>query len=162
MYLGMKALLKKHGANGITVNCLGGFYGNHIHAYPCLGFHELLNEGLVGGCECDLRSAATMVTMTALGQGGHSDHRGRRPQVALAGPDQALVEQFMEAQARIGVDVVAVEAAEAVDGDPVGSVLLEQILHAQVHRGGLLERFRARRLRPWLRSSASGRRSPST
>ncbi|MGE5361849.1 MAG: hypothetical protein ACM3NQ_22765 [Bacteroidales bacterium] len=61
MYLGMKSLLKKHGATGITINCLGGFYGGHIHAYPCLGFHELNNEALVGGCECDVRSAATMV-----------------------------------------------------------------------------------------------------
>jgi hypothetical protein len=60
MYLGEKAVLKKHGAMGITINCLGGFYGNHIHAYPCLGFHELLNEGLVGGCECDVPSAAVM------------------------------------------------------------------------------------------------------
>ncbi len=69
MYVGMKDLLKKHGANAITINCLGGFYGKHIHAYPCLGFHELLNEGLIGACECDLRSTATMVTMTALTQG---------------------------------------------------------------------------------------------
>jgi hypothetical protein len=69
MYLGEKAVLKKHGANAITINCLGGFYGNHIHAYPCLGFHELQNEGLIGACECDLRSTATMVTMTALTQG---------------------------------------------------------------------------------------------
>ncbi len=69
MYLGMKSLLKKHGANAITINCLGGFYGGHIHAYPCLGFHELNNEGLVGGCECDVRSAATMVAGTVLTQG---------------------------------------------------------------------------------------------
>jgi len=69
MYLAEKALIKKHGAMGITINCLGGFYGNHIHAYPCLGFHELLNEGLIGGCECDLRSAATMVAMTTLSRG---------------------------------------------------------------------------------------------
>ena len=69
MYLGKKAVLKKHGANAITINCLGGFYGGHIHAYPCLGFHELNNEGLVGACECDVRSAATMVTVTALTQG---------------------------------------------------------------------------------------------
>ena len=69
MYLGMKAVLKKHGANAITVNCLGGFYGGHIHAYPCLGFHELCNEGLIGACECDVRSTATMVTMNALTQG---------------------------------------------------------------------------------------------
>jgi len=69
MYLGQKAILAKHGANAITINCLGGFYGGHIHAYPCLGFHELLNEGLVGACECDKRSTATMVAMTALTQG---------------------------------------------------------------------------------------------
>lgn len=66
MYLAEKAVLKKHGANAITINCLGGFYGGHIHAYPCLGFHELNNEGLVGGCECDVPSAAAMVTGAAL------------------------------------------------------------------------------------------------
>ncbi|MBN2475967.1 MAG: hypothetical protein JXB62_15250 [Pirellulales bacterium] len=66
MYLGQKAVLKQHGANAITINCLGGFYGGHIHAYPCLGFHELLNEGLVGACECDVRSTATMLTISAL------------------------------------------------------------------------------------------------
>jgi hypothetical protein len=69
MYLGMKAVLKKHGANAITINCLGGFYGGHIHAYPCLGFHELNNEGLIGACECDVRSTATMVALNALTQG---------------------------------------------------------------------------------------------
>jgi hypothetical protein len=69
MYVGMKAVLKKHGANAITINCLGGFYGGHIHAYPCLGFHELNNEALVGGCECDVRSAATMLAGSILTQG---------------------------------------------------------------------------------------------
>ena len=69
MYLGMKVVLKKHSANAITINCLGGFYGGHIHAYPCLGFHELCNEGQVGGCECDVRSAAAMVALSALTQG---------------------------------------------------------------------------------------------
>ena len=69
MYLGMKEVLKKHNANAITVNCLGGFYGGHIHAYPCLGFHELNNEGLIGACECDLNSTATMVAITALTKG---------------------------------------------------------------------------------------------
>jgi hypothetical protein len=69
MYLAQKAVLRKHDANAITINCLGGFYGGHIHAYPCLGFHELLNEGLIGACECDVRSTATMVAMTALTRG---------------------------------------------------------------------------------------------
>ncbi len=61
MYLAEKAILAKHEALAITINCLGGFYGGHIHAYPCLGFHQLLNDGLVGGCECDVRSTATLV-----------------------------------------------------------------------------------------------------
>ncbi len=66
MYLGMKEVLKVYDANAISVNCLGGFYGGHIHAYPCLGFHELNNEGLVGACECDIRSTATMVAFTTM------------------------------------------------------------------------------------------------
>ena len=69
MYLAMKQCLKNHDACAITVNCLGGFYGNHIHAYPCLGFHELLNEGLIGACECDTLSTLTMVAMTTMTKG---------------------------------------------------------------------------------------------
>jgi len=69
MYLGEKSILKKHDAMGITINCLGGFYGGHIHAYPCLGFHELNNQGLVGGCECDVPSA-TIMTAGAIMTGG--------------------------------------------------------------------------------------------
>jgi len=66
MYLGMKDVLKRHNANAITINCLGGFYGGHIHAYPCLGFHELCNEGLVGACECDVSSTAAMLAFSTL------------------------------------------------------------------------------------------------
>ena len=69
MYVGMKEILKRHDANAVTINCLGGFYGGHIHAYPCLGFHELCNEGLVGACECDVRSTSTMVALSALTNG---------------------------------------------------------------------------------------------
>jgi hypothetical protein len=69
MYLGMKSVLKKHEANAITMNCLGGFYGGHIHAYPCLGFHELCNEGLIGACECDVRSTATMLAFSTMTKG---------------------------------------------------------------------------------------------
>jgi len=69
MYLAQRALIKRYGARAITVNCLGGFYGNHIHAYPCLGFHQLLNENLVGGCECDLRSTSLIVMIQTLTEG---------------------------------------------------------------------------------------------
>ena len=58
--------MKKRGANAITINCLGGFYGGHIHAYPCLGFHELNNEGLIGACENDVRSTASMLLFSVL------------------------------------------------------------------------------------------------
>ncbi len=69
MYLACEALKKKHGAQGITINCLGGFYGGHLHAYPCLGFCELNDRGQIGGCECDVRSAVTMLVGTTLTQG---------------------------------------------------------------------------------------------
>ena len=69
MYLAMKTCLKNHDACGITINCLGGFYGKHIFAYPCLGFHELLNEGLIGACECDTMSTLTMIVLTTLTRG---------------------------------------------------------------------------------------------
>lgn len=66
MYVAMKELMKKHGAMGISINCLGGFYGGHMKAYSCLGFSQLNNDGLVGGCEADQKSALTMATMGAL------------------------------------------------------------------------------------------------
>ncbi len=66
MYVAMKNLIDKHGARGISINCLGGFYGGHMEAYPCLGFSQLNNDGMVGGCEADQMSAITMATMGAL------------------------------------------------------------------------------------------------
>ena len=66
MYLAMKALMKKHNAQAITINCLGGFYGGHITAYPCLGFHQFNNDGLVGACEADVTSALTMLVMSQM------------------------------------------------------------------------------------------------
>jgi len=66
MYVAMKQLLDKHQARGISINCLGGFYGGHLKAYPCLGFSQLNNDGLVGGCEADQMSALTMAVMGTL------------------------------------------------------------------------------------------------
>lgn len=63
MYLAEKELMKKYNAQGITINCLGGFYGGHIKAYPCLGFTQLNDDGLVGGCESDMISAISMLTL---------------------------------------------------------------------------------------------------
>ena len=66
MYLAMTELMKQHQAQAITINCLGGFYGGKITAYPCMGFFQLNNDGLVGACEADLRSTLTMLLITYL------------------------------------------------------------------------------------------------
>lgn len=66
MYVGMRDLLSQNSAQGIAIDCLRLFYGGKMTAYPCLGFFQLNNEGLVGACEADLPSAATMLMMTYL------------------------------------------------------------------------------------------------
>jgi hypothetical protein len=66
VYLAQKLLMEKHGASAIAINCLGGFYSGHLAGYPCLGFVELNDAGLVGACEADLISAATMVVLRHL------------------------------------------------------------------------------------------------
>lgn len=66
MYVAMKQLIDKHEARGISIDCLGGFYGGHMKAYPCLGFSQLNDDGMVGGCEADQMSALTMAVMGVL------------------------------------------------------------------------------------------------
>jgi len=66
LYIAMRDLMNKYTARAITVNCLGGFYGGHLPAYPCIGFMQLNNDGYVGACEADQRSTLTMLLMTYL------------------------------------------------------------------------------------------------
>jgi hypothetical protein len=66
MYLAMAALLERHGAQAIAVDCLELFYKKKMFAYPCLGFFQLNNDGLAGACEADLTSASTMLLMRYL------------------------------------------------------------------------------------------------
>ena len=66
MYLAMLDLMRRNKARAITINCLGGFYGGHMAAYPCLGFFQLNNDGYVGACEADMRSTVTMLLMSYL------------------------------------------------------------------------------------------------
>jgi len=63
MYLAMRELMNQNKAQAIAINCLGGFYGGHITAYPCLGFFQFNNDGFVGACEGDLTSTITMLLM---------------------------------------------------------------------------------------------------
>jgi L-fucose isomerase-like protein len=66
LYVAMLNLLDRYQAQAIAVNCLGGFYGGQMPAYPCLGFMQLDNDGRVGACEADQRSAITKLLMTYL------------------------------------------------------------------------------------------------
>jgi hypothetical protein len=51
MYLAMLQLLKKHGTDTVTMDCLGGFGSGKLPAYPCLGFMQILDDGGQGVCE---------------------------------------------------------------------------------------------------------------
>ncbi|KPK83453.1 MAG: hypothetical protein AMS27_12825 [Bacteroides sp. SM23_62_1] len=67
MYLSMLKLMEERDAQAITINCLGGIYsGQMVEAYPCLGFMQLDNDGLVGACEADQRCTMTKLIMTYL------------------------------------------------------------------------------------------------
>ena len=66
MYLGMASLLDRRRAQAIAVDCLELFYKHKMFAYPCLGFFQLNNDGLVGACEADLTSASTMLLLRYL------------------------------------------------------------------------------------------------
>ncbi|NUQ62360.1 MAG: twin-arginine translocation signal domain-containing protein [Pirellulales bacterium] len=51
VYLATVALMKKHGTDSVTMNCLGGFGSGQLPAYPCLGFMQILDDGGQGVCE---------------------------------------------------------------------------------------------------------------
>jgi hypothetical protein len=53
-------------AQGIAIDCLNLRRGGKLNAYPCLAFFQLNNEGYVGACKADLKSAITMLAMRYL------------------------------------------------------------------------------------------------
>jgi hypothetical protein len=72
MYVAMQNLLGERGAQGIAIDCLTLFYAGKMPAYPCMGFFQLNNDGLVGACEADLQSTITMLAITyATGRPGY-------------------------------------------------------------------------------------------
>lgn len=66
LYYAMKNLLKKNGAQAVTINCLDGVYSKKLCAYPCLGFMQLQDEGLLGICENDVDSTLTMMAFNIM------------------------------------------------------------------------------------------------
>jgi hypothetical protein len=62
-----------------------------------------------------------------------------RALVALAGADEAVIVELHEAEAGISGHVSAIEAAEAVYGDGLGTVLFHQLEHSQMNFGGFFD-----------------------
>ena len=69
IYFGMRNLLKTHGAEGISIACIPGCYNGTLKPYPCLGFMELQDAGLLGTCENDVRSTVAMMVFGAMTKG---------------------------------------------------------------------------------------------
>jgi L-fucose isomerase-like protein len=63
MYHAMQEVMKENKSRAITIDCLQLFYGGKMPAYPCLGFFQLNNDGMVGACEADLQSTVSMLLM---------------------------------------------------------------------------------------------------
>lgn len=68
MYLTLLELLSRYRAQAVAVDCLSLFYGGKLPAYPCLGFFQLNNDGLVGACEGDLPSTCMMLLATYMAE----------------------------------------------------------------------------------------------
>lgn len=61
MYVAMQDLMARHGAEAVTMNCLGMGLVDRGMGYPCLGFARLNNAGRCGVCEADLKSTMTQL-----------------------------------------------------------------------------------------------------
>ena len=69
LHQGMLSLLKTHGACAISIACIPGCYNGTLKAYPCLGFMELQDVGLLGTCENDIRSTVAMLVFQTMTKG---------------------------------------------------------------------------------------------
>lgn len=62
IYLAMKNLMTTRGAQGITMDCLGGFYSGKLPGYPCLGYRQMNDDGVFSGtCEAQVPDMLAML-----------------------------------------------------------------------------------------------------
>jgi len=72
VYLASVELMKKHNADTVTMNCLGGFASGQLPAYPCLGFMQILDDGKQGVCEAMPDDSLSMIMARLLtGRAGY-------------------------------------------------------------------------------------------
>ncbi len=65
LYLALREVLRKEGANAIAIDCLGGFGRRELPAYPCIAFSKFNDMGSYGVCENDLDSTMTQLLVTS-------------------------------------------------------------------------------------------------
>jgi len=65
-YVVGKKLMKEHGCNGITMDCLGLIASREMPTGPCLAWSKLLDEGTVGACEADIDSCYSLALVSSL------------------------------------------------------------------------------------------------
>ncbi|MBN2417125.1 hypothetical protein JXO52_14910 [bacterium] len=62
IYLAMRDIVRQYGAQGITMDCLGGFYSGKLPGYPCLGYRQMNDDGVVSGtCEAQIPDMLAML-----------------------------------------------------------------------------------------------------
>lgn len=66
LFLAIKELIKRHGSEVITIDCLGGFNRKDLPAYPCVAWTLLNNNGQIGVCEADLNATMTQILLQYL------------------------------------------------------------------------------------------------
>jgi hypothetical protein len=62
IYMAMKDLMAAKGAQAITIDCLGGFYSGMLPGYPCLGYRQMNDDGILcGTCEAQIPDMLAML-----------------------------------------------------------------------------------------------------
>ncbi len=65
-YFVLKQILAEEAGDALMMNCLPGLAAPHKHVPPCMGFMQLMNEGIAMGCESDLDGTLTMMLLQQL------------------------------------------------------------------------------------------------
>ncbi|MGQ9760265.1 MAG: hypothetical protein ACUVQ5_06865, partial [Candidatus Methanomethylicaceae archaeon] len=75
IYLAIKNLMKKHGAEAVNVDCGTLFLSGHLSTLPCFAISTLLSEGIPAGPESDMDSTVSLLLVEYLtGRAGYTSN----------------------------------------------------------------------------------------
>ncbi len=76
LYLAVKGLMKKYGADAVNIDCGTLLLSGHLPIMPCLAVSELLSEGLTAGPESDMDSTVSLLLVRYLtGRAGYTSNQ---------------------------------------------------------------------------------------